>query len=196
MAVLNDVEIARLIKAGELRVGPWEPSLIRPAALSLRLGSTASTLVTDGVVDAADARTYPKLVRKKLDERGRLPIHPGEFVLAATLETLTLPADVSGFVDGISNVARLGIGVALSHYVNPGFGQPNGGVLTLEIHTRLQDTVLLYPGVRICNLVLFRGAAPQQAYHTFPANHSHDVRETGSAWFELHPGGDDRSPKP
>ena len=57
-------------------------------------------------------------------------LHPGEFVLGATLEKFTLPAHLAGRLEGKSSLGRLGL---LTHstagFIDPGFS----GHITLEL---------------------------------------------------------------
>lgn len=172
--VLTDQAIRRAHATGELQVEPFDAGYLRPAALSLRLGHEAFTLTTIGPVDVADRSTHPELVPKELDEQGRLPIEPGEVVLAPTLEKIGLSENLVGLVDGTSDYARLGISVVLCGQVSPGFGWNTGAVLTLEIVNHLRHPVLLYPGSRICNLMLFASTGSALPYGAMPYNYSSD----------------------
>lgn len=172
--VLTDRAIKRAYDGGELLVDPFERDLVRPAAISLRLGHEAFGLETTGTVDIADKTTYPELRRKELDDQGRLRVEPGEVVLAPTLERIGLSEKLVGLVDGTSDYARLGISVVLCGQVSPGFGKQNGAVLTLEIVNHLRHAVLLHPGTRICNLMLFASTGSEQHYGEMPHNYSSD----------------------
>src|SRR6184192_3196736 len=172
--VLTDRAILHARDEGELSVDPFEPSLVRPAALSLRLGHESFGLASRGPVDIADRSTYPELERKELDEQGRLCIEPGEVVLAPTLERIGLSERLAGLVDGTSDYARLGISVVLCGQVSPGFGHGKGAVLTLEIVHHLRHAVYLRPGARICNLMLFATKGSDQLYGSMPHNYSSD----------------------
>jgi dCTP deaminase len=184
--VLADHQIRAAIRTGELAVSPFDPGMIRPAALSLRLGAEASVLRAADIVDARDNRTYPDLTPRLPDEHGRLVIHPNEILLAPTLERVAFGERLTGILDGISDVARLGISVVLSQQVSPGFGTPDGAVLTLEIVSRLPVPVLLYPGTRICNLMLMRCGRAARSYSSMQHNHSRDVRAMPSNWAAYH----------
>jgi len=49
-------------------------------------------------------------------------LHPGELALAMTLESVTLPADIVGWLDGRSSLARLGLMVHVTaHRIDPGW---------------------------------------------------------------------------
>jgi dCTP deaminase len=172
--VLTDRAIRQARENGELWVEPFDIALIRPAALSLRLGREAFSLVTTGPVDVADRSTHPDLVLKEPDAQGRLVIEPGEVVLAPTLEKIGLSENLAGLVDGTSDYARLGISVVLCGQVSPGFGRDTGAVLTLEILNHLRHPVLLYPGARICNLMLFASSGSELPYGELSHNYSSD----------------------
>ena len=172
--ILTDRAIRRAHRSGELTITPFEPGLVRPAAISLRLGHEAFALESTGTVDIADRSTYPELRPKELDAEGRLRVEPGEVVLAPTLEKIGLSEKLAGLVDGTSDYARLGISVVLCGQVSPGFGSETGAVLTLEIVNHLRHPVLLHPGTRICNLMLFASTGSDQPYGTMPNNYSSD----------------------
>lgn len=57
-------------------------------------------------------------------------LHPGEFVLAQTLERIRIPEDLVGFVEGRSSWARLGITIHVTApKIDPGFD----ATITLEM---------------------------------------------------------------
>jgi dCTP deaminase len=186
--ILSDREIRAACESGELGVDPFDPAFLRPAALSLRLGSGASVLVAEDEIDVADASTHPVLVPREPDATGRLRLDPGEVLLAPTLERISLPPGLAGLIDGTSDYARLGISVVLSHQVSPGYGSdvPGGAILTLEIVSRLSRTVFLRPGTRIGNLMLLRCRPAERPYPMMPANYSRDVLVRASRLAEHH----------
>ncbi|MBU5689568.1 MAG: dCTP deaminase [Candidatus Aenigmatarchaeota archaeon] len=77
-------------------------------------------------------------------------IHPNEFVLGVTKESIELPKDIAARIDGRSSLARMGIIVhSTAGRVDPGFS----GKLTLEISNIGRLPVYIYPGMRFCSLV-------------------------------------------
>jgi len=172
--VLTDREIRQAYEDGDLHVDPFDDTMVRPAALSLRLGHEAFSLTSTGPVDIADKASYPELRPKPLDDQGRLRIEPGEVILAPTLERIGLSEQLAGLVDGTSDYARLGISVVLCGQVSPGFGRETGAVITLEIVSHLRHSVLLHPGTRICNLMLFGCNSSEQPYGEMLYNYSSD----------------------
>jgi dCTP deaminase len=170
--VLHDRDIRDAVRRGELVVDGLDPELVRPAALSLRLGDQAYVLSARGPVEADDPRTYPELVERPVDASGCIVLRPREVLLARTQERIGLAPTLSGLVDGTSDWARLGVTVVLAHQVSPGYGMPGGAPLTLEIVSHLEQDVLLRPGMRIANLLVLRGRRALRTYLDMPANHS------------------------
>ena len=80
-------------------------------------------------------------------------LHPGEFVLGATFEAVTLPDDLAGRLEGKSCLGRLGL---LTHstagFIDPGFS----GHVTLELSNVANLPIKLWPGMKIGQLCLFR----------------------------------------
>jgi dCTP deaminase len=190
LGILSDREIRAAYDSRELRIDPFDPELLRPAALSLRLGSDAAVLDSHTEVDVADATTYPTLVPRDPDAEGRLRLDPGEVMLAPTLERISLPSGIAGLVDGTSDYARLGISVVLSHQVSPGYGSDidGGAILTLEIVSHLSRAVFLRPRTRIGNLMLLRCSPVERPYPEMPSNYSRDVLVRASRLAEHHVG--------
>ena len=89
----------------------------------------------------------------------KLWLHPRHFVLAATLEFIGLPDDMSAYVVGRSSWGRLGLVVATAVYVQPGFH----GCLTLELVNDGDSPIRLTPGTRIAQLVVHRLEHPSPA---------------------------------
>ena len=74
-------------------------------------------------------------------------MQPGDFALASTVESLELPDDLLGRLEGRSSIARLGITVHSTAAVfEPGWI----GTATMELSNLGRMPVALYPGMRIC----------------------------------------------
>jgi dCTP deaminase len=82
----------------------------------------------------------------------RFVLHPGNFVLAVTLEWLRLPADLAGYVVGKSSWGRRGLIIATATGVHPSFT----GCLTLELANVGELPIAIYPGMEICQIFLHR----------------------------------------
>lgn len=77
-------------------------------------------------------------------------LHPNELVIGSTIEYLSFPKDLTADVIGRSSWGRLGLIIATATIINPGFQ----GNLTLELVNLGNVPIILYPGVRIAQIVL------------------------------------------
>jgi deoxycytidine triphosphate deaminase len=75
-------------------------------------------------------------------------LHPGELVLAATLEYFVLPRDIAGQLVTRSSYGRLGLMTATAIQIQPG----SEGVVTLELVNLGQTPIALRAGQRIGQL--------------------------------------------
>ena len=83
-------------------------------------------------------------------------IAPGQFILASTVETISIPKSIAATLEGLSSVARLGITVHAAGLVNAGTGIKSPTTLTLEISCQNSSPVKLYPGMRIVQIIFHR----------------------------------------
>ncbi len=73
-------------------------------------------------------------------------LHPGELALAVTHESVTLPADIVGWLDGRSSLARLGLMVHVTaHRIDPGWS----GNIVLEFFNSGKLPLALKPKMKI-----------------------------------------------
>jgi dCTP deaminase len=77
-------------------------------------------------------------------------LHPGAFVLGATLEWMRLPTNLGGYVTAKSSWGRFGLIIATATGVHPGFD----GCLTLELTNVGQLPIAIRPGMTVCQLFL------------------------------------------
>jgi dCTP deaminase len=158
MAILPDTELRKLVKqenAVYVEEGPeiQEKLQIGPSSMDLRMGYEFGVLNTRKIemVDTKDMEKYSNYMKKERhsSEEGVI-VHPGEFILGSTLETVNVPSDLVARVEGRSSYGRLGIIVhATAGYIDPGFE----GDITLEIQNLGNAPVKLYPEDRVCQIV-------------------------------------------
>lgn len=73
-------------------------------------------------------------------------LHPGELALATTLESVTLPSNIVGWLDGRSSLARLGLMVHVTaHRIDPGWE----GKIVLEFFNAGKLPLALRPNMAI-----------------------------------------------
>lgn len=158
MAILSDKDLRKIIEDKEaVRVdnGPEidEDLQLGPSSLDLRLGYEFGVLETRRVkaIDTRKMDEYSDIKNsKKADTEEGMVVHPGEFVLGTTLETLDVPSNLVARIEGRSSYARLGlIPHAAAGFVDPGFE----GQITLEIQNLGNVPITIYPEDRICQVV-------------------------------------------
>lgn len=94
-------------------------------------------------------RDINRIMSKEIEiaEGDALFIHPGELVLGATLESVTVPDDLVGWLDGRSSLARLGLMVHVTAgRIDPGWQ----GQIVLEFYNNGKLPLALRPGMVIC----------------------------------------------
>jgi dCTP deaminase len=168
--ILSDCDIKKVLKEGRLVVKPLDDpdEQIQPCWIDLRLGNEFRIFKPTSV-SIVDTKTpvdgYTEKIRIKDGEP--FVMHPGEFVLGMVKEYIKMPDDLMGVVDGRSSLGRLGIIVhTTSAGINPGWE----GEFTLEMSNVGKIPVTLYPGMRICKLVLHKLSSPAERPYNMRKN--------------------------
>jgi len=99
-SVLSDGTIRRLVEDGRIVIKPWDPALVQPASVDLRLGDSFRVFHNHRV-PAIDLRDPPQGLTEEIPAGPEgFVIHPGEFCLGRTLEWVELPDDVVARIEG------------------------------------------------------------------------------------------------
>jgi len=153
---LSDVDIERFLADGRIRIDPApQADFISGVSVDVRLGNTFRVFNdhTAPFIDLSGPRTE---VQKALDsvmsdeiyiaDGDAFFLHPGELALAVTLESVTLPDDIVGWLDGRSSLARLGLMVHVTaHRIDPGWS----GRIVLEFINSGKLPLALRPKMKI-----------------------------------------------
>ena len=153
---LCDRDIIAAFDRGSIKVEP-RPSeeAISGVSVDLRLGkrfrnfSSHTTPYIDlsgsrADVDAAIERVMSDEI--VIESGDAFFLHPGELALGITYESVTLPDDVVGWLDGRSSLARLGLMVHVTaHRIDPGWS----GNIVLEFYNSGKLPLALRPGMSI-----------------------------------------------
>ncbi|MFJ4902897.1 dCTP deaminase [Streptomyces sp. NPDC088727] len=159
--LLADHEIIDHIHTGELKISPFDPARVQPASVDLLLDQFLRIPVNPGAeIDVA--RVWAgHTVLAEIDEDGWL-MQPGDFVLASTVERITLPPSLAARVEGKSSLGRLGLAVHVTAgFIDPGFC----GQITLEIANLSPWSIRLRRQMPIAQLALTpMSAIPERPY--------------------------------
>jgi dCTP deaminase len=170
-SVLSDGTLRRLIADGRIVIDPWDDAMVQPASVDVRLGDSFRVFHNYRVT-AIDLREPPRNLTEEIVAPDGEPfaIHPGEFVLGRTLETVEIPDDLVCRIEGKSSIGRLGLIVhATAGFVDPGFR----GTLTLEITNFNSVPIVLRPGLPIAQLSFMGLDRPAEVPYGSPELGSH-----------------------
>jgi dCTP deaminase len=160
--ILSDRDLRDRLERGDIKIDPLQdPEIqIQPASIDLRLGFDFQTFnfTQVALIDPLDPESFAHLTTQvHLSQDDRFIVHPGEFILATTLEHVEVPGDLVARLEGRSSVGRLGIVIhSTAGYIDPGFK----GTVTLEISNLGVLPVALYPLMRICQIAFEQMSSP------------------------------------
>ena len=152
--LLSDRDILNEIDAGRIRMEPFDPAMVQPASIDVRLDRYFRVFENHRYPHIDPAQAQDDLTRE-VQAEGEEPfiLHPGEFVLGSTYEEVSLPEDLAARVEGKSSLGRLGLLThATAGFVDPGFS----GHVTLELANVATLPIKLYPGMKIGQFCFFR----------------------------------------
>jgi dCTP deaminase len=182
-SVLSDGTIRRLVDEGRIQIDPWDPAMVQPASVDIRLGNSFRVFHNHRAA-AIDLRDPPTNLTEAvtIDEGDAFVIHPGEFVLGRTLEQVKLPDDIVSRIEGKSSIGRIGLIVhATAGFIDPGFE----GTLTLEITNLTRIPIKLTVGLPIAQLsfmALDRAAERPYGHPDLGSHYQGQVEATASRY--------------
>jgi dCTP deaminase len=145
--VLSDRSIREQLLAGRIRIEPFDPDDIQPSSVDLHLSARFQVFRNSRypyIDPTRDQAGLTEMVTASLEEP--FVLHPGEFVLGATVERIALPDDIVARLEGKSSLGRLGLLIhSTAGYVDPGWD----GTLTLELSNVANLPIVLTPGMPI-----------------------------------------------
>jgi deoxycytidine triphosphate deaminase len=100
-SVLSDATIRELIENGRIVIEPFEPSMVQPASVDIRLGNSFRVFHNHRI-KSIDLGSPPRDLTEHVEvgDDGEFVIHPGEFVLGRTHELVEIPDDVVCRIEG------------------------------------------------------------------------------------------------
>ncbi|MGA7271966.1 MAG: dCTP deaminase [Acidimicrobiia bacterium] len=169
--IFSDHSIREAIAEGRIAIDPFESSFVQPSSVDLRVDS-GFRVFQNHRHPSIDPRS-PQEDLTRLVEVGNEPfmLHPGEFVLGATLEKVRLGVDVVARLEGKSSLGRLGLLIhSTAGFIDPGFE----GAITLELSNVATLPIAIYPGMKIGQISFYQ--------MTTPADHPYGSPELGSKY--------------
>ncbi|MEV0646067.1 dCTP deaminase [Phytomonospora sp. NPDC050363] len=158
--LLSDRDLRGAVASGRLTLDPWTPELVQPASVDVRLDRWFRVFNNSRYTHIDPSQRQDDLTQLiEIQEGDPLVLHPGEFVLGSTLETVSLSASLAARCEGKSSLGRLGLQVhSTAGWVDPGFS----GHVTLELSNVANLPITLWPGMRIGQLCVFQLSSPAE----------------------------------
>ena len=160
--MLSSEDIRNYLADGTLVIEPFYESCIRLSGLSLHMGEQILKPLPGKVVDIL-TKTIPDYEEHLITMSAPYSLQPGEFILAHTLESVTVPLKLGLLIEGRSTFARVGLTVVqTAMIVDPGHRARS---ITLELANNGPNTILLYPRMKIARAALFEFKTPPKEAH-------------------------------
>ncbi|MDA7814696.1 dCTP deaminase [Pontimonas sp.] len=158
--LLSDGDIRKELESGRVGLEPLDLSMVQPSSIDVRLDRFFRLFDNHKYQHIDPSLDQPDLTRLvEVEAHEPFVLHPGEFVLGATYEVVSLPDDVAARLEGKSSLGRLGL---LTHstagFIDPGFS----GHVTLELSNVATLPITLWPGMKIGQLCFFRLSSPAE----------------------------------
>lgn len=158
--LISDRDIRKEIDARRIVLEPYLPEMVQPSSVDVRIDRFFRLFDNHKYAHIDPQLEQPELTRLvEVDPDEPFILHPGEFVLGSTYETVTLPDDIAARLEGKSSLGRLGL---LTHstagFIDPGFS----GHVTLELSNMATLPIKLWPGSKIGQLCFFRLSSPAE----------------------------------
>ena len=170
--ILSDVTIREAIAEGRIVIDPMMDGAIQPSSVDLRIDRFFRVFRNDTTPYIDPKQPQEDLTELvEVQEDNAFILHPGEFVLASTLERVAVATDMVGRLEGKSSLGRLGLLIhSTAGFVDAGWD----GHLTLELSNVANLPIALYPGMKIGQISFLQ--------MTTAAEHPYGSTSTGSKY--------------
>lgn len=166
--VLSDRDIKKALDKGRIKIDPF-PDLktqLGSCSIDLRLGRNFRVFEysKSPYIDPSKKDYSNEITQSiELKDGEQFIMQPGDFVLAVTLEKITISPDLLGRLEGRSSLGRLGIVVhSTASVFDPGWD----GNAVLELGNLGRIAVALYPEMRICAMTFEELSSPADVPYT------------------------------
>jgi dCTP deaminase len=145
--MLNDITIEQCVDHQDL-ILPYTEKQLNPNSYDVTLQDTIIIFAKDAKNGYADGggRTLHGVHTETVRIDGHYMLQPGQFVLGATVEKISLPDNMMARFDGKSSLGRLGLCTHVTAgFIDAGFI----GTITVELKNENSFPIMLTPGMRI-----------------------------------------------
>ena len=166
--ILSDRDIKKALASGRIKITPAPDfkTQLGSCSIDLRLGNEVRVFRPSKVthVDVRHMQEAEKIMENLTIPEGEpLVLHPGDLVLATTLEWLEVGNDLIGRIEGRSSLGRLGV---IVHGTASIFDAGWKGKAVMELGNLGVVPVILWPGMRICAFTFEELSSPAEVPYT------------------------------
>jgi dCTP deaminase len=182
--IFSDRTIKERIEAGSILIDPYDPSMVQPSSVDLRCDPNFRVFENHryALIDPKapqDGLTTNVLV----SDSEPFILHPGEFVLGSTLETVGLADDIVARLEGKSSLGRLGLLIhSTAGFIDPGFK----GQVTLELSNVANLPIAIYPRMKIGQISFYQMTTPAEFPYGSPELGSKYQGQSGPTPSQMH----------
>ncbi|MBI9046554.1 MAG: dCTP deaminase [Anaerolineaceae bacterium] len=153
MSILTRKAILQLIDEKKVIVSPFDSSQVGPASIDLHLDNDFR--VFKNIYQPIDMNEEVQIEDVTediyIEDDDFFLLMPGKSCLGITVEQITLPSNISGWLQGRSRFARFGLIVhATASFIQPGVSNKQ----VLEFTNMGEMPLKIIPKVKICQIIL------------------------------------------
>jgi len=162
MAVLTHDVILDYIDRKIISIDPFDPKRVGPASIDLTLDNQFRVFKNlHETLDLHSETFDPDVFSEVKTVEKSILLQPGQTILGVTVEKVTLPPTLCGWIQGRSRFARIGLMVHISSsFIQPGVENKQ----VLELFNAGPMPINIFPGVSVCQ-ILFEETVGNASYH-------------------------------
>ncbi len=182
--IFSDRTIREAIEDGRIGIDPFDPAMVQPSSIDLRCDPNFRVFenhkyaVIDPKAPQGDLTTGVTATAEH-----PFILHPGEFVLGSTLESIALADDVVARLEGKSSLGRLGLLIhSTAGFIDPGFT----GQVTLELSNVANLPITIYPEMKIGQISFYQMTTAADVPYGSPELGSKYQGQSGPTPSQMH----------
>ena len=182
--IFSDRTIKEAVAAGRVIIDPYDEAMVQPSSVDLRCASGFRVFENHkyALIDPKAPQEDLTVAVEASDDTPFI-LHPGEFVLGSTLETIGLADDVVARLEGKSSLGRIGLLIhSTAGFIDPGFK----GQVTLELSNVANLPIAIYPGMKIGQISFYELTTPAENPYGSPGAGSKYQGQSGATPSRVH----------
>jgi dCTP deaminase len=182
--IFSDRTIREALASGRIGIDPYDAGMVQPSSVDVRCDANFRVFENHkyALIDPK-APQGDLTIGVTATQDDPFILHPGEFVLGSTLETVALADDVVARLEGKSSLGRLGLLIhSTAGFIDPGFR----GQVTLELSNVANLPIAIYPEMKIGQISFYQMTTPAEFPYGSPELGSKYQDQTGPTPSQMH----------